>query len=407
MSVNDEFIYVKYIRAKMNDDDYEIINEHVQSQASNLNLNILCVNWNSQSKLFCEDKDQDVMKGRVYDSPCYQPDFINTLFYQLDACDIFVLSTQEDDSDSKLHTRMISEMEYFELSLVKQTELLGYGITSIATGRRRGLRISVYVKNDLLKNITSSSVSRTCSGTYSYLTQNKGGVGIILTISSTTFLFCNVHLPFKSKTLKRLAASGGDINIYRQRLKDIRTQTECLNDVLKEFTDGKDINNIFVMGDLNYRLNPYSYPLYDPVYERDYILELLENRQYMKVYREYDELLREILDDRILIKFNEGKDNRGINFPPTCKMYNNKKGAPYKKFPNEINSLHGRDNRCTTYFDSYCYKQGINNWRIPSFCDRILYAGTSDIKCKEYDSISSEIINTVDHNMIYGVYDVN
>lgn len=374
-------------------------------------MKIFCVSWNSQSKVFCGRKNQRDIGGWITSTPCYQPDFMGVLRDKIEACDIFVFSSQEDDSISQLHTWVEDDIKESGFKLIARSELLGYGVTTLTTGRSRGLRMSVFMKEKYIPS-DKSTHKHVCGGTLqTYITQNKGGIGVLVTIKDNTFLFCNLHLPFKSKTLKELTMKEGSKDKYMERLRDIETQTKCLNDVMKDFISGRQIDSVIIMGDLNYRLSPYSYDKYDrPINNKDIILNMLRGNEYNKVYRQYDELRKEMKDGNIDIDFSEGVNNVGITFPPTCKMYNNKPGSIHRVFPIQYYISEGEDNRCYTYFDDSCYKMGYETYRLPSFCDRILYTNLNkenDIECLEYKSLTSKMINTVDHNLIYGTYKVS
>lgn len=385
-------------------------------------MKILCVSLNTQSKIFCGNRNQTAI-GR---HKCKYPDFLDALRPKIEGCDIFVFSTQEDDEISELHKSVKDEMKLIEFKLVADSELLGYGTTSMKTVRSRGLRMAVFIKNNLFPR-GSSSYTHVCTGggwikgMIGKWAQNKGGICVLLTIANTTLLFCNFHLPFDSKTLRNVTIFEGNQEYYNKNITDnINVQTQCLNDALSEFITGREIDSMIIMGDLNYRLTTYEYDRRGrPHSVSSKITDLLIDGEYNEVYTKYDELKKEIEDGNINRKFNgtitnklsEGVDDRGITFPPTCKMYNNKPGAIEINFPRQRyrseNVTEG--NRCTNYYDDDCYKMGDDRWRIPSFCDRILYtnlSGRDDFICTEYNSLSSKEINTIDHNLVYGSYEI-
>lgn len=376
------------------DESFFVI-EHGQKNIKN--IKIFCLSWNTQSKLICKNRNTTTIPGLYYGShDCVQPDFFDQIKDKIESCDVFVFSNQEEDSISEQHNWMNNEIKDLGFDKVNFVEMLGIGKTSKSTGRRRGLRMSIYVKSKYI--VDSSTNNYSCGGLISsYITTNKGGISITLTIGKRTFLFCNVHLPFDASSLKKVYDSENiDIDV-RQRLLAVREQNNCLNEALKKFVLNKTIDSIFVMGDMNYRLYPYNQirDRYSSIHKPK-LKELLYNNQFNEAYKEYDELYKSIQNRTIEINFKEGKNNEGITFPPTCKMSN------YNK-----HDKHDNQDRCKSSFKEECYKLGENEWRIPSFCDRILYYDMSNYpktKCLVYESHSSKAINISDHNMVYGIF---
>lgn len=381
--------------------------------SSSRDLKVLCVSWNSQSQIMCNKRNTNTMSGLLGSYECFQADFFDKLLDKINDKDIVIFSNQEDDYYSKQHTYFFTEMNKLGFNLVSNAEMLGYGASTLSTGRSRGLRISAFVKNVFITS-EKTGLYKPCGGFIeTKLLSNKGGVGVILTYKNITMLFCNLHLPFNSNSIKNLDTT---LESHTERQNNVMKQNKCLNEVINDFVGGRPIDNIFIMGDLNYRLNPYVKNNNIIVNEKDKLLDLLRLNNYKKTYNRYDELLQELKKKNIVFNFHEGITSvtenydlvyEGINFPPTCKMYNNKSTNIYRKFPTSRYTDKEENDRCTSYFDVDCYKMGKNTQRIPSYCDRILYFDINNensTECNEYKSLSSKTINATDHNLIYGSF---
>ena len=180
----------------------------------------------------------------------------------------------------------------------------------------------------------------------------------------------NTHLPF----LEKESDQGKII-----RDKTIQETLKYFNILEKKL----EINEyIFLMGDLNYRISFNN----DNIKQSNFI-ELLEKKDIQNFnannYLLFDQHHNSITNNVILSGYNEGKNNNGPTFFPTCKLI---KQCPI----NEIRK--------------YQINKG-NTQRIPSWCDRILYMG-NNIKCLLYESFDKGQTCKSDHIPVIGLYEI-
>lgn len=361
-------------------------------------LKIYIMTWNTQSKVLCGDRHKSdvdyTFLSMKYKEKCYQPDFFTAELQNiLPQYDIFCLANQEDDSISEGHKFFDTEMAELGFIKVSNVEMLGFGETTITTKRSRGLRLSIYVKNDLtIYDVKSNTYA--CGGLFrANILSNKGGIASSIKIQGKRITFINLHLPIDGKSI-----DTQNQNYIRDRTKALKEQNKCFVDSITDFNNKVSSDYTFIMGDLNYRLSPYHVRQGHFTVEYDEILKLYENNRFDELYRRYDEL-HNIIKTNTSQEYNifdglkEGVNNSGIDFPPTCQMKER-----ISKF-----------DRCSFSYDEECYNWDFN--RLPSFCDRILYVNNTydedAITCSKYKSFSkSEAINVSDHNMVYGRYEI-
>lgn len=250
-----------------------------------------------------------------------------------------------------------------------------------------------------------------------------------------SFAFKKIATEERKIWLKKLPNSNADKRmIYRQlyqkyRLKSLKKQNDCLKKLMK-LIDRDDLQ--FIVGDLNYRVvksNPYPidnnnnskliyYSNPDQVIKK--ISDLLKdsNRKGLKRYiADHDELTlfkRESID---LKKFEEGINNTGPQFMPTCKMMINRNPKKCgesidlgEKKRKEKFVIKRKGKKILTTEDE-CYKFGNINHRVPSWCDRIMYQSKYKniitIKCLEYNSFNgTSLVTQSDHDPVYGIYEL-
>ena len=177
----------------------------------------------------------------------------------------------------------------------------------------------------------------------------------------------NTHLPFE----------GGSED------HGLETRNKALDELL-QYCDRTVLDDAcltrFLAGDLNYRICFDG----DEQAEAEY-LELVQSGRLtceeMEKYVQYDQL--QPLFATLLVDYQEGLDDSGPSFLPTCKLtktLTNKTARPYQ-----------------------IYKGG--GTRIPSWCDRILHYGNVD--CLDYGSFDHGTTTRSDHRPVYGVYQIN
>ena len=338
---------------------------------------IMVFSWNTESVCLGETLNvNDYYNKSNYriNYNCQLPDF----YYKLEEIiknndfDIIVIGFQEDRfPGSYFHSHLLpSELSKLGYELLKRNKLMGVGITTykgILNGDTfvRGLRLSVYIKKKLLSTTSDTSTEiksnisvienqndrYVCS---SLITRSKGGIIISLNISLLNNInikigFICAHLPFNSKSII-------DERIYMNKMlrqNELNHTNTCFNKIIEnlalncEFTSNNSLKHDFLIyfGDFNYRLSDHR-PA--NIVADELILNKNNYDYFSYIYNNNDEL-KEQINRRNIYEFNEGIDNRGPSFLPTCKMHKN-------RFKN------------STY-----WKLGKNNHRIPSWCDRILY----------------------------------
>jgi hypothetical protein len=144
------------------------------------------------------------------------------------------------------------------------------------------------------------------------------------------------------------------------------------------------VGHIFFFGDLNYRV--FSL-------DRTYSVETFFTKTaYEYVYHNFDELKRELSLGRIQLDFEEGIDNEGPMFAPTCKM---RKPRKKKEDSSQISDI---------------YNLGSGQ-RKPSWCDRILYYDSEGVlyktHCIYYDRLDEgKTMQKSDHAAVVGIFQI-
>lgn len=351
-------------------------------------ISILCFTWNTSSIRIAESLDEEVIKQHrenvnilgidapslwkqdcnIFDAWYFILEKINTL-----SPSIVVIAFQEDiRPGSYAHSNLFpEEMAKINYSLFDKVTSMGIGKTSIeglmnADLFLRGLRLSVYRKNDA-KCIYKSIQCDEYSPNYS---RNKTAVAIYVSLTNNeTIAFINMHLPFNSDSLKESLLNGDPMI----RKNAIYEQNLFFNQAVKKLAIDKNINHVIIMGDLNYRIQPYNMTL-------GKLYEVLNSYNFYDELKNIDEFYLQLKSDNIYF-FNEGVDNKGPEFYPTCKL---------KKDRTD---------------ETYGYKVGKYNHRYPSWCDRILYKSNFNshrkIICNLYGSYDSGIIRKSDHCAVF------
>jgi len=390
----------------------------------NCEYKIMVFSWNTESVCLGESldvKEYNNKSNYKINYNCQLPDF----YYELDKMiknnniDIVVIGFQEDRfPGSYFHSHLLpNELSKLGYKLLKRNKLMGVGITTykgILNGDTfvRGLRLSVYIKNTIenkpiiddenhifnQENKTNISVIENKNDRYicsSLITRSKGGIIISLNISLLNNInikigFICAHLPFNSKSII-------DERIYMNKMlrqNELNHTNTCFNKIIEnlalncEFTSNNSLKHDFLIyfGDFNYRLSDHR-PA--NIVADELILNKNNYDYFSYIYNNNDEL-KEQINRRNIYEFNEGIDNKGPSFLPTCKM---------------------SKNRCKniTY-----WKLGKNNHRIPSWCDRILYKKYNNtyntnynIKCIYYNRF--DVGNTMsksDHSGIISIFNI-
>jgi hypothetical protein len=319
----------------------------------NNNIKIFIWSWNTQSTNFKSNN------------------FIKELKKCTHLADLIIIGLQEDTLQSTIIETL--EKTLSEYNLVKQDTMLGWGITTLKKLKTdyeyclRGLNIALFCKKTSKIQINNIIIDKiVCLGLQNYITFGKGAIVLNIDTNIGNLTFVNAHLPFSSKS------------IYNgERYKDLLWQSKCLNDIYIKVIDKFGSNNIFLFGDLNFRVQIRNEDNATKI-----ATELLKCDK-----RYYKELLLEADELRLLQNYYkntwgnllEGIKNNGPLFLPTCKL------------------KHGRSND----YNLDMFKLGKYNQRVPSWCDRILY---SNGKCIYYNRWEYGDMNLSDHSSVIGLF---
>lgn len=370
---------------------------------------ILVFSWNTQSIGLCETlNDQEAMENRnsyssvipgitTWQYSCQVPDFyfrLSELIKEKDP-DLVVIGLQEDrHPGSYFHSHLLpEEMPKIGYQLVKRCKMMGVGSTTykgLFKGDlfKRGLRLSVYSKSELLPKIEAEEFEMrsvmgndgTAEYTCSTLLRNKGAIAAYINLPDygrIAILCC--HLPFNSQSLIASKETGN--LMYRQT--EVNNCNYYFNKIIEELTmklKPAPVHTI-MFGDLNYRISGFL-----SAHQLAFDFNLNENNPEFlsQIYNTSDELKQQIVRGNIY-GLQEGVNNTGPMFAPTCKM--------------QI----GRT--------SNVYKTGKFDQRMPSWCDRILYGKfpntRGEISCTYYDRFDhGTVMSKSDHAAVVGVYEL-
>ena len=369
-------------------------------------ISIFTICWNSQSVRLCESLDPEVVAEHRKSSPyvygyfnvpsswlysCENPDFMIPLLEKIRKQNptIIVVAFQEDVyPGSYLHSHLLPEvLPQYGYTLVDRSVLMGMGKTT-ATGLynadivTRGLRLSVYVRSNVSSEIKEASQALVYTNSYF---RNKGACAIYLTLPTNENLaIIDAHLPFDAKSLKDSVLKQDDLI----RDNSVYDQDIFYNEAYRTLVLDAPAKPVYVlfMGDLNYRIKPFNNWSSQATGTR--LLETLriDPNQYTQLIKQYDEYWQQAAKKNIYL-FNEGINNNGPQFSPTCKMAK----------PRPIDTV-----------DIFSYKIGEFYQRVPSHCDRILYTTLRStgpqLICVEYNRF--DYGNTVksDHALVYGTF---
>lgn len=373
---------------------------------------IMVFSWNTASISLCETMDQniadynrasycDYIPGVTtwkYSSniPDFYPKFAQ-LLVDTDP-DLVVIGFQEDRyPGSYFHSHLLpEEMPKIGYGLVKRTKLMGIGITTykgILNGDlfERGLRVSIYAKNDLVPLIMKEEAEmRTFIGNdgqceyvcSSFITRGKGATAsyvILPGFGRLAFICC--HLPFNADSLITE-------RVYKNQMlrqNEINQSNICFNNIIENLVLFKQPMPTYVIyfGDFNYRVA-------DLRPAKEVADDFLNEKSIANIYEHCDEMKEQMRRGNIY-NFSEGIHDRGPEFTPTCKM---------------IKGRNPDDN------ESNQWNTGKYNQRVPSWCDRILYnkftRTNQDIICTYYDRFDvGEVMAKSDHAGVIAILELS
>jgi hypothetical protein len=238
-----------------------------------------------------------------------------------------------------------------------------------------------------------SSKSYTCPSLLCRLTKSKGAVGISLAIPDVgTMLFINAHLPFNSRSLKKDA----------DRTSALQWQATCFKYLYTIAVEDFKPDYCFFMGDLNFRLVGDFTP--------SKLLEDLANGD-LKEYLDREEL-------NVIKTHASGKKCEAGGNGSSGSSSNSSGNIPYMKEgvndvgPNFLPTAKMRKNRSCGSLLEENYKLGIEQRRLPSWTDRILYNECmrdnnnkeESLTCIDYNSFDVGNMNQSDHSAVYSTF---
>lgn len=258
------------------------------------------------------------------------------------------------------------------------------------------MRLIVFVRKHLDSGITNVSTATEATGAL-HILGNKGGLIIRFLLEETSFAFVSCHLAAhegpkygaaRSDNIEEVLDGGARIGEISQL--DIMTQTD----------------HTFWMGDLNYRIDPFTNGLVEPPAGKKgqemwpksgseaheaigkKIRELIDTKQ-LKELAKHDELSQAIKDEQCLALFQEG-DISG--FMPTFKV------VPVRKYEKDAP---GKDPLTEPL--QYTWQ------RWPAWCDRVLWMSrphaANSVSLQKYTSLPG--VMTSDHKPVCAVFDVD
>jgi len=330
--------------------------------------NLFIFSWNTQSNEY----------GTVV-----APDFLQELYTKIinSNADILVIGLQEDciRNSTLLNNRVSILCECLKKDYILQelSELSGWGVTTYKALKNdweykpRGLRLAVFkkVNSDIvIKGIQVKTM--VCPSLRDWITAGKGGICINIITEKGSISFLNIHLPFSSRSIIKT----------EQRSPALLWQAQCLKELYEQCVEEYSPDCIFILGDLNFRVQ-----ITDEIDATDVAKRLfqLDSINYIhNLINNSDELRLLIGYPNSKLPFLEGINNEGPVFLPTCKLSHGRKEISEKSF-----------------------KCGKLNQRTPSWCDRILYNSVNlSVKCVYYDRMDYGNMNYSDHAAVIGIF---
>ncbi len=192
---------------------------------------------------------------------------------------------------------------------------LGDKYAVLAACNRFQMKLQVYIRKDRMSEVALNSIKVGAENTgIAGVAPNKGGLAVKFSIGGSSLAFISCHLQ----------AHSGAANCIRRidSVANILSGIRMGSGNLKRVDIDAQAHHTFLMGDLNFRVDPKHLEL--PVdnsfgQHRQHVLELIKEGRLSDVNKG-DELAHELEDEKLLVGFNTVEPC----FPPTFKM---KRGA--------------------------------------------------------------------------------
>lgn len=360
-------------------------------------VSIFALTFNTQSIRLCESLDEQVISKHrdttftTWHYGCYVPSFWEDISNKIiqERPTIVTISFQEDiKPGSYFHSHLLPEqMTTLGYTLFERDILMGVGKTTFSGIKMgdlfvRGLRSSVYVRNDVFNQFSKPSAPQHYVNS---VFKNKGAIGIYMKLpNGQNLVIINAHLPFDARSLINTVKHKD----YMMRQNALIEQNVFFNQIIRKLIlDYKmPIHHVLFMGDLNYRISPVIN--WSAKETGKYLLDLRSNDplEFFNFINTNDEYRRQS-NANVLYYLKEGVNDLGPLFEPTCKM---------KKTRNPER----------TNINSYAI--GKVDQRVPSYCDRILYTSMyhdgPQLICLYYDRLDDKVTANSDHAAVIGKY---
>lgn len=403
-------------QSQSNENNFYQTNEMniVQTPHKMKKIKISIFSWNTESVEFC------------HETGCVKADFVDTMLEKYNNPDIIAIGLQESATDSKLLIKNGIIESVFEDSgykLISITEELGFGLTSATKGTKRGLRLGIFAHERISDHVELlDSDVKFCSSTkfqesipvigsmIPNVIKGKGGQCTHIRIGEEVITFINCHLPFSTESFESLST----------RKEGMLFQAMCFSNIINELTRAHPGATCFVMGDLNFRISPFysnGGALALP-YQNPRIKEILERViSSSDSINPYDEFRDQ--DEWAIVKYyfgaknnnlkifeelQEGVDDLGPGFFPTCKMCKRRVvGCPHV-------GTNGVCDKCDDGLKCqkcFAFSQGGKR-RYLGWCDRILYKNGkyTRVVCTKYDRYDYGNMTFSDHAAVYGNFEI-
>ena len=168
------------------------------------------------------------------------------------------------------------------------------------------MRLSVWARKELHPHISEVETAKEACG-IGGVVGNKGGLVVKLQVDGTTLCFVSSHLAAHEGEKKAVKRNADVAEILRNTRVGRQPWLDC----------SLQFDHCFWLGDLNYRVDLQQLDGVErsEVEHREEVLAIIGRKEWA-VIQDADQLHRELVDDRVLAGFVEGKPD----FPPTFKV---------------------------------------------------------------------------------------
>lgn len=383
-------------------------------------FSIMCFAWNASGLKLCETMSQlkadEARKGFkafiTMKRPCVAPDFFEDIrsIIRTRRPGLVVMTTEDEDrSDTYFHAELLpSAMPEIGYTLLKRDKMEGVGESGlvpskIVTGNPSGnaLRISIYVRNDLLQGFRMEE--RRLSQFFGNDGQAEisckqgdrasGAIGAYVWHETYgKFLFIATRLASGSEALK--VGKGLDYASYRSATRSANNL--CLISIINTFVNGlpdeAKPDHVVLLGDLNYDV------VVPGKKNVEIISQLAGNvtASNIKELQKFDEL-KKAMEDPPLNGFKEGVSAEGPLFMPTWRLA---RGRPDACVPDKD----------TTKVATSCFSPPTEALGGLGWHDRILYKETMTsnyiLHCLDYNRLDVKNMHQSTHAGVTAFFEV-